>query len=348
MLHAFLLSGDYLDLARAEIEYLLCLTNPRVMGRVLIYQGYVGENVRRLALTKEVVKVFSITSLDEINRSFEELAEYLSLTFCGKCCVRVKCFSPGSFGSETRGAGKSEADASTEINTEKIDKVAMERELGAILWKKGVKISVSSPDRIVRVYIFPDSTTIIGLLEFRLDTKQFSKRHPEKRPFFRPGVMLPKLCRALVNISTLKGVFLDPLCGTGGFVIEASLLGLRAVGVELYPDIAKGCRENLRYFSLSADVVCGNAAQLPLKDCSVDGIATDTPYYQSSKSLYSRDELLSKASEEFCRVLRVGGRAVVVTNCDCDFPSLKMLDEFRVRVHGSLTRRIYVLEKTGV
>ena len=333
MLHAFFISGDYPELARAEIEYLLCLSNPEKIGRVLVYQGYVGEKVRRLALTREVVKIFSITSFEELEKTFEELAEYLLLSFSGKCCVRVKFF----------GSGTSEVEILGVMGVK--EKSELEKKLGAILWRRGIKISVSSPDRIIRVYIFPDGSAIVGLLEFKLDTKQFTRRHPERRPFFRPGVMLPKLCRALVNISTPSGTFLDPMCGTGGLVIEASLLKLNAIGVDLYPEIARGCLENIRFFSIPAHIVCGNAAQLPLKDCSVDGIATDYPYFQSSKSLYSRDELLRKTCEEFLRVLRCGKRAVVTTNCECEFEGFNVLDVFRVRVHSSLTRRIYVLEK---
>ncbi len=337
MLHAFLLSGDYPEIARAEIEYLLCLTNPKKIGRVLLYQGYVGEGVRRLALTKEVVKVFSLTSLDELERVVEELAEYLSITFTGKCCVRVKYFSPGSM---RLGVAEPHVES-----LEKIDRARLERGLGAILWRKGLKISVSSPDQVVRVYIFPDSSAIVGLLAHKLDTKQFSRRHPERRPFFRPGVMLPKLCRALVNISTPRGTFLDPMCGTGGLVIEASLLGLRAVGVELYPEIVRGCRENLKALSPEAEVVCGNAATLPLKSGSIDGVATDFPYFQSSKSLYGREELFVRVSEELARVMKAGKRAVFVTNCEFDFP-MKVLDVFRIRVHSSLTRWVYVLENS--
>ncbi len=328
MLHAFFLSGECVELARAEVEYLLSLSNPRTFGRVLVYQGYVSDLVKRLALTREVVRVYSICDFDELFEKFKELAEYLMLSNGKKYCVRVKSFCfPGQNNHDNKNSKNSQE---------------LERELGAVLWKKGLKISVSKPDAVVRVYLFSDCV-IFGLLVHRLNTKEYSGRHPERRPFFRPGVMLPKMCRAVVNISTVSGTFLDPMCGTGGIVIEASLSGLKAVGLELYPEIARGCKENLKALGVKAEVLCGNAAELPLKSNSIDGIATDFPYFQSSKSLLGKEELYERAVEEFYRVLKDNRRAVVVTNEERDFPPFRVLDVFRLRVHSSLTRYIYVL-----
>ncbi len=337
MLYAFLLSGENPELARAEIEYLLSLTNPKKFGRVLVYSGEVN-NLKRLALTKEVVKVYSICKLEDLKDIFDSLAEYMLLI--GKtCCVRVKYFSPGSM-------VLGDANIKSESKINKINNTELEKELGAILWRKGVKISVSKPENIIRVYIFPDSTVIVGLLVFKLNTKEYSERHPEKRPFFRPGVMLPKLCRAIVNIALRAGSLLDPMCGTGGFLIEAYLSGLNACGVELYPEIARGCKINLDFLKINAEVLCGNALNLPFKDESFNAIATDFPYFQSSKSVFDCETIYSKAPEEFYRVLKPNSRAVVVTNRDMDFSPLKIIDIYRIKVHSSLIRRIYVLEKS--
>jgi len=341
---AFLISGDYPELARAEIEYLLSVLNPKILGRVLVYQCYQSKLLERLALTREVVKVYALCSFYEVEERLKELADYLLLTLNGKCCVRVKYFSPASFSSTFKSSG---VDYSRKCNLllSGEERKELERKFGAILWRKGLKISVSSPDIVVRVYVFPDSSALIGLLLHRQNTKQFSERHPEKRPFFKPGVMLPKLCRAFVNISTASGSFLDPMCGTGGFVIEASLSGLNAAGVDLYPEVVKGCRANTEAFSPEAHVICGDATNLPFKHDVFDGVATDFPYYQSSKSLFSRETLHERVAEEVCRVLKPGKRAVFVTNVDTEFPPLKVIDTYRIRVHGSLTRRVYVLEK---
>ncbi len=343
MLYAFLLSGEYPELAKAEVEYLLSLSNPTHFGRVLIYTADFGDLINRfvsrLALTKEVVKVYSICSFEELKDVIENLAEYV-LLLNKKCCVRVKYFTPGSM---VLGNAKKVKDV--EVTLKDVQVQELEKELGAILWRKGVNISVSNPDIIIRIYIFPDSKVIVGILVFKLNAKEYSRRHPEKRPYFRPGVMLPKLCRALVNIALNEGKLLDPMCGTGGIVIEAYFSKLNAYGVELYPEIVRGCRTNLKALGVKADVVCGNALKMPFKDETFDSIVTDFPYFQSSKSVFDKETIYSKAPEEFYRVLKPGKRAVVVTHTEIDFSPFKTLDVYRIRVHSNLVRKIYVIQK---
>jgi len=348
MKYAFLISGENPELAKAEIEYLLSLSNPEVFGRVLIYESQSLMNVNRLALTKEVVEVHSICNFGELENVVKELSGSLLSSFKSyKICIRVKYFSPGSLS-----CGLSSCNYNVSKKLKNFDLILsgrdcsnLERNLGKILYSRGFKISVSSPEIIVRIYIFPDSTAVVGILKFKQDTKQYTLRHPKKRPFFKPGVMLPKFCRAIVNISTVNGTFLDPMCGTGGFVIEAFLVGLKAVGIEVYPEVARGCRQNLNFLSPYAHVVCGDATNLPIKSNSIDGVATDFPYFLSSKSIFDRETLHSRVAEEVCRVLKHGKRAVLVTNVDVSLAPLKVIEIYNIRIHSSLTRKIYILEK---
>ena len=48
-----------------------------------------------------------------------------------------------------------------------------------------------------------------------------------KRPFFRPVSLEPRLARAAVNIAAGvdEGYVVDPMCGTGGILIESALTG---------------------------------------------------------------------------------------------------------------------------
>ena len=55
------------------------------------------------------------------------------------------------------------------------------------------------------------------------------------------------MIRALVNMSgAIPGEWiLDPFCGTGGTLIEASLIGCRAAGTDADPEMIAGSRINL-------------------------------------------------------------------------------------------------------
>ncbi len=238
----------------------------------------------------------------------------------GRCCVRVR-----------------------NIGRRKVESSKLEKELGAILWKRGAKISVSNPDYIYRVYLAEKAH--VGILLHVTNKKQFLERRPDLKPFFRPGAILPRLARSLVNIAIGDGILLDPMCGTGTILIEAGLMGLDFMGIEAYENVAKGCSINLKHYKLPSNVVVGDAKNMPLKDNSVDAIVTDFPYLQSTKSLGNITELYEKSFAEFSRVLRHRGSLIFISNLDVDEIAEKnFLIEHKLyqRLHKSLTRRIYI------
>ncbi|AEA46134.1 methyltransferase domain-containing protein [Archaeoglobus veneficus] len=315
MKYAFLLSGDLPEIAFGEIRYLF---GPAELDIRVAVAEAIDSLFPRLALSHEVIELITVCEWHEL----EEVFANMSLP-PQPLCVRVKKVKPVSIKSHE-----------------------LERKLGAVLWRRGAKISVSSPRSIVKVYLAEKA--YVGLLCHVTDTKQFEERHPNRRPYFRPGVILPRLSRALVNIAIGSGLLLDPMCGTGGFLMEAGLMNLDYIGVEAFEEIARGCALNLRHYGLHASVLCGDARKLPLKDESVDGITTDFPYLQSSKSYGTLEDLYRNSLPEFSRVLKKGCRAVLVSNLDVEdmiSEHFKILDIFRYRVHGSLTRRIYVCKK---
>lgn len=84
-----------------------------------------------------------------------------------------------------------------------------------------------------------------------------------------PGKMLPALARRAIETYSDPGdLVVDPMCGIGTTLVEASLLGRRTIGVELEPRWAKLAEGNLRHThqlrarSL-AKVIQGDACQLP-------------------------------------------------------------------------------------
>ncbi|WP_456478835.1 methyltransferase domain-containing protein [Geoglobus ahangari] len=321
----FYLSGEFEELARIEAETFLSIFGGE--AKDLDTQILVGEcseeasgYFHRFGLIHEVSEhLFSCTSLEELKERFEsiEIPD-------GKVCVRVR-----------------------NIGKRKVDSLRLERELGAILWRKGARISVSEPDHIIKVYF--SGRIHAGALLHETDRKQFLLRRPDLKPFFRPGAILPRIARSLVNIAGIReGVVLDPMCGTGTILVEAGLMGLEFIGIEAYRVIAEGCGINLQYYGLPKNVVIGDVKNMGLRDGSVDGIVTDFPYLQSTKSLGEIHELYSSALKEFERVLKENSRAVFLTNLDVDDLVKEHFEiEYKLyqRLHKSLTRRIYVCKK---
>ncbi len=321
----FYLSGDFEELARIEAETFLEVFNGRIIDED--NQMVVGEcsdeifnHLSRFGLIHEVSRyLYSCESVEELEENFMNLKIPE-----GTLCVRIR-----------------------NIGKRKVNSMRLERELGAILWKRGADISVSEPEHVIRVY-FSDRIHV-GLLLHETDRKQFLLRRPDLKPFFRPGAILPRIARSLVNVSGVRhGLMLDPMCGTGTILVEAGLTGIEFFGVEAYRKIAEGCAVNLKYYSLPTNVVVGDVRKICLRDEIVDGIVTDFPYLQSTKSLGKIRELYTLAFQEFERVMKKNKRAVFLTNLDVDelvMDSFLIEHKLYQRLHRSLTRRIYVCRR---
>jgi tRNA (guanine10-N2)-dimethyltransferase len=314
----FELSGEHPTLPAAELE---CVgTVQDHCPQVAVADCPDPQAARRLALTHAVMEYLG--SCPSAPEAIGALLRDLSLTPEAPFSVRVK---------------KAEGSAPTASQPD------LERLMGSLI--RG-KVSLSGPRVEYRALISGDRC-YLGRLLFRIEKAPYSSRDPLRRPFFHPGVMLPRFARAVVNLTLLApgGTLFDPFCGTGGFLLEAELLGGRPVGGDADPQMVAGSRMNLG----NADLMRLDAGALPLCDASMDTVATDLPYGQSSW-IRGRDldRLTPRALSEIARVLRPGRRAVIVTHRDIrsSVPdALAILQHHEQRVHRSLTRRYLVLEK---
>jgi tRNA (guanine10-N2)-dimethyltransferase len=164
-------------------------------------------------------------------------------------------------------------------------------------------------------------------------------------------VLMPRMARALVNISQAKDgdLLLDPFSGTGGILVEACLVGIRCIGVDVQKKLVRGAKVNID--GLDCTLIAGDARRLPLRDCSVDNAVLDTPYGRSALiRAESKDELLDRSLAELHRVLRPGRRIVVVAERQIEDhinrANFHVREIHSDRVHRSLTRQIFVCTKS--
>jgi len=208
------------------------------------------------------------------------------------------------------------------------------------------KVNLQNPEEEFRAVI-TGSRCYIGRVIWRSNPRRFADRRPGDRPFFHPGVMMPRMVRALLNISCAREgqILLDPFCGTGGMVMEADLLEISAVGSDIDPSMVRGSRLNIR----QGEILRADARNLPFPPDSFDAVVTDLPYGQSvSIRACSLDALYQDALEEITRVLKPGRRAVLVTHRNIrDLAGIYMeiVGCHSQRVHKSLTRHVLVLRK---
>jgi tRNA (guanine10-N2)-dimethyltransferase len=234
-----------------------------------------------------------------------------------------------------------------------IDTQRAERRLGRILVDRGYEVDLDDPDRELRA-LFSDDTCLLGWLHAE-SVRDFGTRKPTDRPFFQPGGMDPLLARALVNLAGARpgATLLDPMCGTGGGLIEGGLVGANVRGADAQRKMARGAAENLDHYLGSDEratgdwvTVQGDATHLPLPNDSVDAVVFDAPYGRQSKiANLDLNDLVAGALAE---AQRVADRAVVVGDESWADAAREVgwtvEAEFERRVHRSLVRHITVLD----
>ncbi|UEC41897.1 MAG: tRNA (Guanine(10)-N2)-dimethyltransferase [Methanothrix sp.] len=222
----------------------------------------------------------------------------------------------------------------------------VERLVGSALWKRGYEADLSDPGIEIRAIVTEDRI-YLGREVARADRAGFRARRPHLKPFFYPGTMLPKLARALVNLTCAREgeLLLDPFAGTGGFLVEAGMMAVRGLGVDVQGRIVRGALTNLE--GLDCTLIVGDAMSLPLKDGSIDAAVSDAPYGRSALiQAGSRDELLAGSLAELRRVLIPGGRMIFVDDRPVgeflEDAGFNIIEVHKERVHRSLTREISV------
>jgi tRNA (guanine10-N2)-dimethyltransferase len=228
----------------------------------------------------------------------------------------------------------------------------LEQKIGGCIYRKGFRANLENPDLEFRLIL--SEKAVLGTLLSSIDRSAYETRNPQNKPFFYPGVLMPRVARALVNLSRVKPgeLFFDPFCGTAGILVEAGFVGAKVIGVDAQEKLVIGACMNLEAFGLDYVLMEGDACRMPFKEATIDAIVTDPPYGRSAAILAeSLEKLYSCALQEIHRVLKPGGIAVVVSDKevlkDGKKAGLKVLEIYVQRVHRSLTRTITVFQKSS-
>ena len=245
-------------------------------------------------------------------------------------------------------------------STTQIDTERAERELGQVLVDRGFTVDLDDPDHELRalfaagrhdatdaseVEADADGVCALGWLA-AASVRDYGKRAPTDRPFTQPGSMDPMEARAVVNIAGAREGrrVVDPMCGTGGILIEAGLVGADLLGTDAQWKMVRGTAENLAAFLDDFAVARADATHLPIRDGGADAVVFDAPYGRQSKIEGELDAVVSGALAE---ARRIAPRAVLVADRSwadaAEEAGWTVEDHFERRVHRSLVRHVHVL-----
>lgn len=347
-----LLSGDHPNLPEAEFRSVLDADGyvwheVERHGRLLVGDlarrgrqdpvgGEVRETVSRLAMTHEVVR-HHVTA--------DRTAEALTV-------------AAGSFPLDGAGTGSFAVRAERAPGTERSagpGRKEVEETLGG-LWAESLQVDLIDPDRLVRCWLLPDRV-LIGEVLWQNDRSRYEARAIRHRPFFSPISGHPRWMRAIVNLAagSPPAVVYDPLCGTGGILLEAALAGHHVVGSDIDPRMVEGTRQNLEHAQqeglalFEADVREAPAGfRRATGSSEPDAIVTDLPYGQSAST--KKEGTLQVAQWTLAAIaalLPLHHRAVIGVADETWLqdlpPGLVVESTYALRVHKSLTRTYAVL-----
>jgi 23S rRNA G2445 N2-methylase RlmL len=172
-------------------------------------------------------------------------------------------------------------------------------------------------------------------------------RHREYKAEHLPASLRPTVAAAMVRLAGAAPgtIVLDPMCGAGTILAEqvelAKLRHFRVAvwGGDLEPTAVRAAAANLRRFH--PDVLAHwDARRLPLPAASVDRIVCNPPFGKQLGRPENIGPLYRAAVAEYDRVLKPGGRAVLlVADAEPLFESLRPFAwapqrQLRVRVLG--------------
>ena len=244
--------------------------------------------------------------------------------------------------------------------------------LGGVLSKKSWIIDLDNPEVEIGLAINTNNSQIAwGVKQLSQAPRQgWSKRTPTQRPFFKPVSMDPRHAILMANLVKGEGEIIDPMTGTGGFLVEASFSGISAVGIDVAEEMVAGAKLNIQWAKENGatgkvEVIQGDSTKLSsfLPQKNFTGVVFDPPYGRNSQGTESLSVLFAKILSASREVVDVDSKLACLLPCtpsdpnqvhgrtwdevEVDFISTgwEVLGKWVLPVHASLGR-LLVLAKT--
>jgi len=135
---------------------------------------------------------------------------------------------------------------------------------------------------------------------------------------------------------------LDLCTGTGEQALQFARTGSRVVGLDFSRGMLRRARAKARAQGLRLDLVEADASRLPFREGSFDLVICAYAFYEL------RGELRERALAEMARVLRLGGRAVLVEHEPPRNPLVRLLFYMRIYAAGAREARAFLREDVAI
>jgi 23S rRNA G2445 N2-methylase RlmL len=190
-----------------------------------------------------------------------------------------------------------------------------------------------------------------GLFRFGVRLSSSSMRHRAGRTVERPGALRPTVAAAMLLLADRKvasQVVLDPCCGSGTILAEATALGWEPVGADIDVEAIGVARHNL---GKTARLLLADVRHLPLADESVTATVSNLPFGKQYPLQDDPRSWFAATLDELVRVTRPSSAVVVLVPRTPTFervlasrPTLALTQRLDLRLLGVRTA-LWVLRR---
>jgi tRNA (guanine10-N2)-dimethyltransferase len=224
-------------------------------------------------------------------------------------------------------------------------KISSEKRIAQLVWRRlnHPKIDLKNSKNKIHVLSYKDKLFFCKLLWE--NPKDYMQRKAHMRPVLFPSSLHPKIAKACVNLLNAKNAtVVDPFCGTGGILIEASLLGHKIVGYDINDKMLKSCEKNFNYYKIK-NFKLQNKNALTL-DKRYKYIISDLPYGLNTKNIQNSlyYDFLSKLKQNKIKTAVIMFPHFVKYKPIMNKLKLKIKKEFSIYIHKSLTKKIIFMK----
>ncbi|MGN9910617.1 TRM11 family SAM-dependent methyltransferase [Phytohabitans sp. LJ34] len=162
-----------------------------------------------------------------------------------------------------------------------------------------------------------------------------------------PGTLHPPVAAAMVRLAGVgRGdVVLDPCCGAGTLLIEASSTGARLYGADRDPAALRAARTNAS--GLGLRLLHADAGALPLRAGGVDRILANPPWERQVPARGTLAADPTRLWSELRRVLHPSGRLVALLHGDAPLEGWHPLARHPIRVAGAEATIVVAALRSG-
>tara|TARA_B100000674_G_scaffold495288_1_gene522249 strand:+ start:2016 stop:3143 length:1128 start_codon:yes stop_codon:yes gene_type:complete len=251
-------------------------------------------------------------------------------------------------------------------------------EIGSIAVSHGFTIDLNNPN--YEIGLIADASAnivacgwLVGDFDDSIGT---APRRATERPFFKPISLDPRLARLAVNLAcgpVDDHAVLDPMTGTGGFVMEATTMGRHCLAIDMNSAMVEGAQQNVTWalngkntvsnYQIMVGDACNLVDSVPKNwHGRFSGVVLDPPYGRNSHGTDNHLALIENTIRSARTVVMNQAKLVLIIpikpseNDNSDVQLLHgdwtsfvdmmeqsgatIIDRWQEHVHGSLSRLI--------